>query len=93
MCVFYAALGTMCKLMGDVVRRVVHCRLESPLERPEERIRLRDQGHRGARGRANVESSSKPHLTILRGYILAGRPDNLLTPMDFVAWSALVRNR
>jgi hypothetical protein len=79
---------------------VVPCRLETAEERPEERSDFRITrecpcGCKGdllgyvkrARGRLVAAA-----LAILRGYIAAGRPDQGLTPMDYPAWSGLVRN-
>src|SRR5262249_22615028 len=71
-------------------RRVCPIRLESPLERPEER-----GGFRHPNLRAWVEAN-RPRLlaaalTILRGYCAAGRPDQHLTPWgSFTGWSGLV---
>jgi hypothetical protein len=89
-CVFYAT-GNNLRLCGDVARRITPCRLESPLERPEERSDFEIPDLLGYvsehRGRLVVTG-----LTILRAYILAGRPAQELTSMDFTAWSSLVRN-
>lgn len=97
--VFYAT-GNNLGLRGDALRRVVPCRLETVEERPEERRDFRltkgcPCGCRGdllshakrARGRLAAAG-----LTILRAYVEAGRPDQDLTPMDFPAWSGLIRN-
>jgi hypothetical protein len=96
--VFYCT-GNNPSLCGDVVRRIIPCRLESPMERPEERddftIKSCQCGCYGdliahvkrARGRLVVST-----LTILRAYILAGKPAQALKPIDFPAWSGLIRN-
>ena len=88
--VFYAS-GNNVALCGDVTRRIVPCRLESILERPETRsdFAIKDLL---AHVTANRGDLVRAALTILRGYILAGKPDQALTPMDFPAWSGLVRN-
>ena len=78
--------------VGDMARRVCHIRLESPLEHPEDRT---DFKH------SNIEQHVRDNraglltaaLTILRGYIAAGRPDQNLSPWGtFEDWSDLVRN-
>jgi hypothetical protein len=97
--VFYAT-GNNLGLRGDSLRRVVPCRLETAEERPEERSDFRlardcPCGCRGdllghvkrARGRLVAAA-----LAILRGYVAAGRPDRGLKPMDYPAWSGLIRN-
>ena len=90
MCVFFGS-GSNVQLVGDVVRGIVPCRLESPLEKREERtgFAIKDIAAHTVANRGELVCSA---LTILRGFILAGKPDQSLTPMDFVAWSALVRN-
>ena len=89
--VFYAT-GNNLGVRGDALRRIVPCRLESKMERPEERAGFTIQGdlltyvkeHRGELVTAG--------LTVLRAYIAAGRPDQNLTPMDYPAWCGLIRN-
>jgi hypothetical protein len=96
--VFYAT-GNNLSVCGDTPRRVLPGRLESSLEHPEERddfsIRACPCGCQGDlidharrdRGRLHVAA-----LTILRAYIQAGKPPQPLKPMDFPAWSGLIRN-
>ncbi len=85
------ATGNNVVLVGDTARRVVHIRLESPLENPEERA-----GFRHADLLAWVRSE-RPRLTtaaatILAAYCAAGRPDMGLAPWgSFEGWSNLVR--
>lgn len=94
------ASGNNLGVREDALRRVVNCRLESPLERPEERedFRLRADCPCDCRGDllAHARAARGPlvcdALTVLRGYIEAGRPAQGLRPMDFVAWCDLVRN-
>jgi hypothetical protein len=97
-CVFYAT-GNNLSVCGDTPRRILPGRLESPLEHPEERDDFEIKGcqcgcggdlidhARRDRGRLHVAA-----LTILRAYIQAGKPPQPLKPMDFPAWSSLVRN-
>ncbi len=77
---------------GDAVRRVVQCRLDSPEERPEERTGFRVAGDLLQHALANRPRLVRAALTILRAYHVAGRPRQDLTPMDFVAWSEVVRS-
>lgn len=91
-CVLYAT-GNNLGLRGDALRRVVPCRLESPEVHPEERTdfkhpNLIDHVRRN-RGELVVAA-----LTILRAYVVAGRPepDSALPSMDFRAWAGLIRH-
>jgi hypothetical protein len=96
--VFYAT-GNNLSVCGDTPRRVLPGRLESSLEHPEERDDFSIKGclcgcggdlvdhARRDRGRLHVAA-----LTILRAYIQAGKPPQPLKPMDFPAWSGLIRN-
>jgi hypothetical protein len=94
------ATGNNLGLRGDSLRRVVPCRLETAEERPEERkdFQIGKDCPCGCKGdllahvkriRGKLVSAA---LTILRAYIVAGRPDQGLTPMDYPAWCGLVRN-
>ena len=83
--------GNNVSLGGDTIRRSMHCRLESKLERPEERPDFQHGNLlawlTGQRARLVVSA-----LTILRGYVVAGRPKRKLTPWgSFEGWSDLVR--
>jgi hypothetical protein len=88
--VFFAS-GNNTALCSDVARRIVQNRLECPHEHPEERtgFKIPDLLGHAAKHRGALVIAV---LTILRAYILAGRPSQGLTPMDFVAWSGLIRN-
>jgi hypothetical protein len=89
-CVFYAS-GNNIGLRGDALRRVVPIRLETKLDRPEER---RDFTIKGdlldyvKRERSRLVAAA---LTMIRAYMVAGRPAQGLTPMDYPAWSGVVR--
>ena len=83
--------GNNVVLRGDMPRRVLHVRLESMEESPEERSGFTHpnllEWVRENRGTLVVAA-----LTILRGYVAAGRPDQQLKPWgSYEAWSALVR--
>ena len=79
-------------LGGDTVRRSMHVRLESRLEKPEERTGFAHanlmawlQGERGRLAQAA--------LIVLRAYWVAGCPDMKLPPWgSFEGWSRLVRS-
>ena len=88
--VFFAS-GNNTALCSDVARRIVQNRLECPHEHPEERtgFQIPDLLGHAAEHRGGLVIAV---LTILRAYILAGKPGQGLTPMDFVAWSGLIRN-
>ena len=86
------ATGNNVALGGDISRRTLHIRLESPEERPEER---RDFHHPNLlawirRERARLVGAA---LSILVGYHTAGRPDLKLRPWGgYEAWSDLIRS-
>lgn len=85
------ATGNNVALVGDMQRRVLHVRLESPEANPEDRVGFRHE---------NVEAYAREHraelvtaaLTVLRAYVLAGRPRHGLAPWgSFSGWSDLIR--
>jgi hypothetical protein len=85
------ATGNNVALASAVSRRICHVRLESALEHPEER---RDFHHPDliayVRGRRTELLAAA--LTVLRAYVVAGRPDQHLPAWgSFEGWSALVR--
>lgn len=90
--VIWLATGNNVSLTSDMARRTLHIRLQTALERPEER-----EGFTHPRllrwvmkRRAALLGAA---LTILRGYWAAGRPDMHLTPWgSFEGWSGLVRS-
>jgi putative DNA primase/helicase len=88
--VWYAS-GNNVQLKGDLFRRTLHVRLESPLQKPEER---EDFEHPDLLAWARVE---RPRLlgaalTILRAHYLAGRPTvGMKNWGSFEAWSRVVR--
>lgn len=88
---FYAT-GNNVAIRADTARRICHIRLESPLERPEERIDVA-RPHLIKWVTENRESLLTAALTILKAYHRAGRPDFKLKPWgSFESWSGLVRN-
>lgn len=86
------ATGNGLVIGADLVRRALLVRLEPMVERPEERTgwrhpRLLDYVREH---RADLLGAA---LTIARAYVVAGRPDQRLTPMgSYTAWSDLVRS-
>lgn len=97
-CVFFGT-GNNPILCGDAPRRVIPGRLESPEERPEERddfsIKVCRCGCNGdllAHVSLNRAALNVAALTIVRAYILDGKPAQDLTPMDFPEWCGLIRN-
>lgn len=84
------ATGNNVLLGADTARRVCHIRLLSPLENPEDREGFKFPDIRG-HIRRNRPALLTAALTILRGFIAAGRPDQQLKPWgSFEEWSALV---
>ena len=86
------ATGNNLTFRGDILRRVLPCRLQSPEERPEERGNFTVEGDllehvRRERPRLVVDA-----LTLLRAHALAGRPADGLKPIgSFESWSQVMR--
>ncbi len=86
------ASGNNVLLAADTARRVCHIRLESPLENPEDRSGFKHADIR-KHVRQNRPALLAAALTILRGYVVAGRPNQGLKSWgSFEGWSDLVRN-
>jgi hypothetical protein len=87
----FMVTGNNLEVGADAARRTLRCRLESDEERPEERTGF---AHPLL---ADWVKSNRTRLlgcafTILRGYIVAGRPGMSLLPIgSFDGWSNLVR--
>jgi hypothetical protein len=80
------------ELRGDLGRRTLHVRLESQLEKPEERP---ESDFRHAHLLRWVEDERRRlvacALTLLRAFVVAGSPASGITPWgSFEAWSCLV---
>ena len=85
------ASGNNVMLVADTARRVCHVRLESRLENPEDRGGFKYPNIRN-HVRHHLAALLTAALTILRGYIAAGCPDQRLKPWgSFEGWSDLVR--
>jgi hypothetical protein len=86
------ATGNNVVLKADTSRRVVHIRMNSPLEKPEEREGFKYPNIK-KHVRKNREALAVAALTLLRGYFAAGQPDMKLTPWgSFDNWSDIVRS-
>lgn len=89
--VWYAT-GNNIAVRGDVIRRVIPCRLESPEERPEERRDFTIKGDLLEHVRRERPRLVSAVLTLLRAHAAAGRPDGGLAPLgSYEAWSRVVR--
>jgi hypothetical protein len=86
----WLATGVNVALGGDLVRRVLHVRLESPDEHPEKRTGFRFPSlleHVRERRARYVEAA----LTVLRGWHCAGRPDGKADWGSYESWSEIIR--
>src|SRR5262249_31146303 len=90
--VCWLTTGNNLSIVGDTHRRLSHVRLESKWEHPEERSGFRYPDLRAAVLEKRSELLSAA-LTILRAFVVAGRPDMKLLPWgSFEGWSDLVRS-
>src|SRR5262249_37745142 len=86
------ATGNNVLLVADTARRVMHIRLNSNEERPEERSGFH---HASLLEWVRQERPRlvRAALTVLRAYAVAGRPDMGLRPWgSFDGWSRLIRD-
>lgn len=89
--VFFAT-GNNIVLVGDTSRRAAHIRLDSKVEKPEERedFKYPNLLEHVRRDRHRYLAAG---LTILRGFCAAGRPDQHLKAWgSYEGWTALVRS-
>jgi hypothetical protein len=87
----FLATANNATLSADLVRRSLHVRIESHRERPEQRsdFRFPNLLEHVREHRAQYLAAG---LTLLRAYIVAGRPAVTLRKMgSYEAWSAVVR--
>lgn len=82
--------GNNVTFCGDAIRRVIPCRLEPLMERPEMRtgFRIADLPAYVAEHRGELLAAA---LTILRAHAVAGRPTAELTKMAYPEWDCVVR--
>jgi hypothetical protein len=86
----WMATGNNLTYQGDTFRRVLPVRLESKLENPEGREHF-EHGDLRAWVRAERPRLVAAALTLLRGYLLAGRPDQGVRLWgSFEGWTRLV---
>lgn len=84
------ASGNNLAILGDTTRRVLVSRIESPLENPEDRTEFRHP-ELLPWVRENRARLVRAALTVLRGFVVAGRPSQgLRTWGSFEAWAALI---
>ena len=86
------ATGNNVQLRGDMQRRVLHVRLESPMERPTERTGFRHDPLLPW-VRAERPRLLRAALTVLRAHALADRPCAMALPAlgSYHSWSTAVR--
>jgi putative DNA primase/helicase len=83
------ATGNNLRLLGDMTRRVLLCTLDARLERPEDRKFKRDPVAEVLADRGRYVAAA---LTVVRAYILAGRPKVVSPLPSFEGWSKAVRS-
>ena len=88
--VFYAT-GINTALGATIVRRIVPCRVQPTVERPEERTGFKYPNVL-AIAKARRPELVAAALTVLRAYFVAGRPNMGMTEFgSYEAWSSVVR--
>jgi hypothetical protein len=86
------ATANNCRISTDLVRRSLHCRLESPTEDPAQRTGFR-VANIGAHARRERTRYLGAALTVLRAYAVAGRPSVNARPLgSYEAWCRVVRD-
>jgi putative DNA primase/helicase len=85
---FIAATGNNLRLVGDLTRRAILCRLDPKVERPESRV---FDWEPVAVAKARRPEYAAAVLTLLRGFHVAGRPGCPAALGSFEEWSDLVR--
>jgi hypothetical protein len=83
------ASGNNIQYRGDFIRRVLPGRLESPLERPEERTGFKYSDLLG-HTLANRGTILRAALVIIRGFHAAGRPALVMPLGSFEGWSRAI---
>ncbi|WP_034435258.1 phage NrS-1 polymerase family protein [Candidatus Contendibacter odensensis] len=84
------ATGNNLRARGDMVRRMLVCRIDPACERPDARAFQRNLNEWVPANRARLLSAA---LTVLRAYIVAGKPKQDIPPYgSFEEWSGWVRS-
>lgn len=83
------ATGNNIQIVGDMTRRVVLCSLDPDMERPEMRVFTLNPLQDVITGRGRYIAAA---ITIVRAYIVAGRPGLLPKLASFEGWSDCVRS-
>lgn len=84
------ATGNNLQFVGDMVRRVLICRLDPGVERPDARQFRRNLNEWVPTHRARLLSAA---LTVLRAYAVAGKPEQPIVPYgSFEEWSGWIRS-
>ncbi|HEY9592889.1 MAG TPA: hypothetical protein VHE79_00330, partial [Spirochaetia bacterium] len=83
--------GNNVQLRGDTTRRILHIRLETPLERPEQR-KPSEFRHENLLAYVDSERVSlvRDVLTILRAWVVAGRPRGTVTLGSYEDWCGTI---
>jgi putative DNA primase/helicase len=89
----WLATGNNASIGGDLARRMMLCRLESPHENPEDRDDVEGEASLKREVRARRGELLAAALTVLRAWWCAGRPRVASGSVgSFEAWSSVVRN-
>jgi putative DNA primase/helicase len=91
-CTTFIATGNNLALKGaDLVRRTLMCRIDTKMERPDEREFEREDIHAYAKEQRGALVQAA--LTVLRAYVVAGRPKQDIKRYNgFNGWSNTVRS-
>jgi hypothetical protein len=88
------ASGNNMQFRGDMLARVLSARLESPLENPETRTGFKLGGEDALKDHVRQNRPALVHaaLTLLRAFVVAGRPEQSGVPAwgGFAEWSRLI---
>ncbi len=83
------ATGNNLRVAADMTRRTLLCRMDAGVERPEFRVFSNDPVEQAMEHRAEYVSAA---LTVLRAYVVAGRPNRQQPLGSFERWCFMVRD-